>query len=139
MISQHEALLYTMVLVSAADNRMTDQELSAIGDIVDHLPLFQGFDWDRMGGIANDCVSMLQGDDGLDKAIALIKSSLEGRLRESAYALACEVAAADGEIVEEEMRLLEMLRPELAIDRLVAAGIERGTAARYRQVPIYDS
>ncbi len=53
------------------------------------------------------------------------------QLRETAYALACDIAAADQEVPEEEARMLEMIRHRLKIDRLIAAGIERGARARY--------
>ena len=36
MISHHTALIYTMVLVSAADRRMPDSELRKIGEILRH-------------------------------------------------------------------------------------------------------
>ena len=38
---------------------------------------------------------------------------------------------ADGQASQEELRLLEMVRHSLDIDRLVAAGIERGARARH--------
>ena len=41
---QHTALIYTMVIVSAADSEMTDRELFIIGDIVKTLPVFENFD-----------------------------------------------------------------------------------------------
>ena len=50
MLDPHGALIYTMVIVSAADRDMTDAELAIIGDIVGHLPAFRGFDrvpWPR--------------------------------------------------------------------------------------------
>jgi tellurite resistance protein len=52
-------------------------------------------------------------------------------LRETAYAVACDVAAADGTLAEEEANLLELLRRRLRVDRLVAAAIERATYARH--------
>ena len=39
-ISHHSALVYTMVLVSAADRDMTDLELATMADIVRMLPIF---------------------------------------------------------------------------------------------------
>jgi tellurite resistance protein len=53
------------------------------------------------------------------------------RLNETAYALACDVAAADGTLEEAELRLLEEIRYELDLDRLHAAAIERGARARH--------
>jgi hypothetical protein len=52
-------------------------------------------------------------------------------LRETAYALACEVAAADGALAIEELNLLDILRRGLNVDRLVAVAIERATYARH--------
>ena len=54
-------------------------------------------------------------------------------MRETAYALCCDVAAADGHAFQAELQFLLELRHELGIDRLHAAAIERGTrfAARF--------
>ena len=59
---------------------------------------------------------------------------LPERLFETAYAIACDVAAADGTLREPELRLLEEIRYELNIDRLHAAAIERGARARHMTV-----
>ena len=65
-------------------------------------------------------------------ALDAYRRALPQPLRETAYALACDVAAADGEPAEAELRMLEMIRHRLHIDRLVAAAIERGAQARHR-------
>ena len=70
-------------------------------------------------------------EDGLDALFGLIRENLPAKLNETAYVLACDVAAADGTLLEPELRLLEEIRHELAIDRLHAAAIERGARARY--------
>ena len=134
MISHHDALIYTMVLVSAADNNMPDVELTSIGDAVLHLPVFRDFDRKNLTKATQDCTRLLQDSDGLDKAFKMIKSALPAKLCETAYALACDVAAADGKVTQEESRILEMVRDRLAIGRLPAAAIERGARARYMQV-----
>ena len=61
----------------------------------------------------------------------MIAAALPERLRETAYALACDVAAADEKVKQEELRLLELLRHGLEINRLKAAAIEFGAGARY--------
>ena len=43
MTTHHAALIYTMVLVSAADREMPDRELESMGDMVAHLPVFRDF------------------------------------------------------------------------------------------------
>lgn len=131
MIDHHEALIYTMVLISAADQNMTDAELHTIGELVNHLPVFRDFDRGKLVSVAQDCAAVLDDEDGLNKAIELIKSNLPAKLRETAYALACDVAASGGQVSQEELRLLEMFRHRLEVDRLTAAAIERGVRARY--------
>ena len=134
MISSEAALIYTMVLVSAADRDMTDREMSAIGEIVRHLPVFRDYDSALLPDTARSCAEMLNTDNGMDTVLDVIGQSLPPELRETAYALAIEVAAADGAASQEELRLLEMLRHHLEIDRLIAAGIERGARARFARL-----
>ena len=132
MISHHAALIYTMVIVSAADRDMSDAELRAIGEIVGYLPVFRDYDVELLPKTAEACAEMLDLEDGLEKAFELIRVALPVRLRETAYALACDVAVADGEVNQEKLRILELIRHRLDVDRLVAAAIERGATARYR-------
>lgn len=131
MISHHDALIYTMVMVSASDNDMTDAELSAMGRRVRYLPIFAGFDSDRVPEVARDCARKLAEEDGLDNTLTLIRDALSKKLRETAYVFACEIVLADGEISQEELRILELIRHRFDIDRLVGAAIERAMAARY--------
>ena len=70
-------------------------------------------------------------EDGLDALFGLIKEALPEKLYETAYALACDVAAADGKLPEVQLRFLEEIRHELNIDRLHGAAIERGARARH--------
>ena len=131
ILNPHTALIYTMVLMSAADSVMTDSELQRIGEITRTLPVFQEFDPETLVATTQDCARRLNDAAGLEAVLDIITASLPARLSETAYAIACEVAAADLHIEQEEIRLLEMLRHTLGIDRLVAAGIERGVRARH--------
>ncbi|GGB57117.1 hypothetical protein GCM10011505_42540 [Tistrella bauzanensis] len=131
MAAHHSALIHTMVLISAADREMTDLELKTIGDTVRGLPVFRDFDPATLPDIASECVGMLQGEDGLDAVLDHVAADLPTKLHETAYALACEVAASNGSVSQEVLRLLEILRHHLNVDRLLAAAIERGVRARY--------
>ena len=134
MITPHEALIYTMVLVSAADREMPDEELGSMSEMVAHLPVFRGFKPRKIGKIGASCARLLADENGLDKAFKLIRRGLPKRLHETAYALACDVAAADGKVSDEESRVLEMIRDQLGIGRLAAVAIERGARARHLTV-----
>lgn len=130
-ISPQTALIYTMVIVSAADNIMTDQELWTIGEVVRSLPVFREFNNDLLTAAAEDCASLLDQEDGLETVLKLIEQALPPKLKETAYAVACDVAAADLVAGQEELRMLEILRHRLELDRLAAAAIERGARARF--------
>ncbi len=131
---EHTALIYVMVLMSAADSNMTDRELFTIGEIVRTLPVFRDYNADLLPKAAEDCAEMLAQDGGLDAVLETVKSALPDHLRDTAYAVACDVAAVEGKLKKEEIRLLEFLRHKLEIDRLTAAAIERGARARYSTV-----
>jgi tellurite resistance protein len=131
MIDHHAALIYTMVIISGADGNMTDAELRIIGDDVDHLPIFRDYDQSRLAETLRDCEKLLGGEEGIEEAFRKITKALPAKLRETAYALACDVVAADGEATQEELQVLEHMRHHFGIDRLSAAAIERGTRARF--------
>jgi tellurite resistance protein len=131
-ISHHDALIYAMVTLSAADRTMTDRELKKIGDIVQTLPVFSDFDREKLVAAAEACGNLLQDEDGLDEVLDIIAASLPQKLHETAYALAVEVAAADLHVEQEELRFLQMLRDHLGLDKLTTAAIERGARARHR-------
>ena len=70
----------------------------------------------------------------IELGLKKISEALPEKLRETAYALACDVAAADSQMTAEEARLLDLIRFELKIGKLVAAAIERGARARHLTV-----
>lgn len=133
-ISPENALIYIMVTMSAVDSAMSDIELRTIGGIVKHLPAFEKFDTERLIPVAKECASILQEDGGLDAVFGLVSDALPPHLRETGYAVAVEIASADMPVGQEEMRLLQLLRDALGLDKLIAAAIERG--ARARHMPI---
>ena len=134
MLNHHRALIYTMVIVSAADNELPEAELRIIGDIVGDLPVFRDFDRAELPRVLNDCTELIGRDDGLEETLTTIKAALPAKLRETAYAIACDLVAADGEASQEELRILELIRHRLNLERLVAAAIERGARARFQTI-----
>ena len=134
MLDPHGALVYTMVIVTGAESRISPTERNIIGDIVGHLPVFRTFERGKLAAHLNDCADLLSREDGLKQIIDAIKAALPPRLRETAYAIACDLIAADGAATQDELQILELIRHELEIDRLIAAAIERGARARFQQL-----
>jgi tellurite resistance protein len=129
-MNHHAALVYVMVTVSAVDRAMTDDELHRIGEIVSNLPVFSEYDDNDLVKTAEACGEILSADGGLQQVLRLVRGALPEKLRETAYAVALEVAAADRLVRPEEIRFLEMLGDTLELDRMTTAAIERGIRAR---------
>ena len=129
-MNHHAALVYVMVTVSAVDRAMTDDELHRIGEIVSNLPIFSDYDDNDLVKTAEACGEILSADGGLQQVLRLVRGALPEKLRETAYAVALEVAAADRLVRPEEIRFLEMLGDTLELDRMTTAAIERGIRAR---------
>ena len=130
-LSAQDALLAVMIACSASDQDMRTAELVAIQSMVNLMPVFAGYDPDRMRRVAQVVFDLFEVEDGLDAFFGLIRAALPERLRETAYALACDVVTADGRHSQEELRMLEEMREELEIDRLHAAAIEWSARVRH--------
>ena len=131
-LDHHTALIYVMVLCSAVDGDMSDREMMLIGDIVNKLPVFRDYNAENLVAAAEGCAEFLNGEEGLDTVLGFVGEALPPKLIETAYAIACEIVAADNEATQEELRLLEIIRHRLGVERLTAAAIERGIAALNR-------
>jgi tellurite resistance protein len=129
-----EALVCAMVMMSVADGPMSDAELAAMSRLVQELPAFADFHSNEIENVTDSVARLLGREDGIDRALTLIREALPMRLRETAYLLACEVCAADGDATQEELRFLQDLRIGLDIDRLIAGAIERAAKARYQVI-----
>jgi hypothetical protein len=126
-----DALVAVMLAASASDETIRTAELVTIESIVNHLPIFGDYDVDRLREVTRAVFDLFTEEDGLDALFGLVRENLPERLYETAYALACDVVAADAAADQPELRMLEELREELNIDRLAAAAIERGARARH--------
>jgi tellurite resistance protein len=133
-LTPQDCLVALMIVASASDGSVGTAELVQIGEIVDNLPIFRGYDPGRPPEIGRMTMELMEDEDGLDALFQVIRRFLPERLWETAYALACDVTAADGTITDTEARMLEEVRDELRLDRLHAAAIERGARARYQRL-----
>ena len=127
-----DALISVMMAVSVSDTNIRTSELVAIERMVDHMPVFADYDADRIRAVSQTVLSLFEEEDGLDALFGLVRDALPERLYETAYALACDVAAADGRLTDDEAELLREIRYELNVSRLHAAAIELSSQLRHR-------
>jgi len=130
-LSPQDCLVAVMIAVSASDGDLRTVELLRIESSVNNLPVFSTYDMDRFKDVSRVVFDLFAEEDGLDALFGLVRENLPERLFETAYALACDVGASDGELHTQELRILEEIRHELEIDRLHAAAIEWGARARH--------
>jgi tellurite resistance protein len=95
-LSAQDCLVALMVAISASDEDIRTAELIKIQTAVNILPIFADYDIDRMSTISKTVFDLFEQEDGLDALFGLIREALPDRLHETGYALACDVAAADG-------------------------------------------
>lgn len=133
--STQEALIYLMVVCSASDRDMSDPELGRIGEVVRTWPVFEDFDRDRLVEVAQDCQRLIASSaNGLDEILAIARAAIPTRLRDTAYAAAFEVAAADLEVRVEEARILQRAGEALDIDNDTMRAVALAGKARHRSL-----
>lgn len=130
-LSAQDALVALMMAVSLSDESVGTAELVTIEALVNNLPVFANYNADRMQNVSKTVFDLFEEEDGLDALFGLVNQALPEKLHETAYALCCDVAAADGLLGQTELRMLMEIRYQLDIDRLAAAAIERGARARH--------
>lgn len=130
--SAQDAIVMLMVMVSASDRAMKDEELAKIGEVVSSFPVFEGYSHERLVATSETVSLALSEEGGLKSVTEAIASAIPERLRDTAYACGVEVAAADLALRQEELRMLQILRDALHLDKLTVAALERSAMARYR-------
>lgn len=130
-ISPQTALVYVMVVAAIADHRLKKAELRTIHDVVQMLPIFKGFSAEHLTDDFDNCISILEQEDGIETVLSLVGDALPAKLRNTAYALSCEVIAADRSTDLVELEWLALLRNHLKIEALHASAIEMAVKARY--------
>jgi tellurite resistance protein len=131
-LTQQEAIIYVMVMVSASDRDMVDPELSRIGALVRAKPVFRDFAQPSTLAIAQACQKWLQKEEGFEEILDAVTVALPKSLRETAYAFAVDIAVSDIQVDPSEFRLLQILRDRFDLDRATVNAIELAAKIRHR-------
>jgi hypothetical protein len=132
MLSPQEALVYTMVVAAESDHEIAEAEINVIGDLCNHLPVFQAVGRAKMTAMAMACSELLTRAGGRAKVFAMVREALPSQLRDTAYALACDVIAVDSRLRRDELQALEEVRAELDVDPVMARAIEQVAKVRFQ-------
>jgi len=120
-------------VTSAADETISSRELQLISDIVSRLPVFDGFDMERLDALVAECCTYLENANGIEHILNITQAALSEKLQDTAYALAVEVAACGLDVKQEELVFLQLLADRWELENLTVAAIERSARIRYRK------
>ncbi len=132
MLSTQEALVYTMVAAAESDHEIDEAEIAVIGDLINHLPIFRGVGRPAATGMASACSELLAQAGGRDRVFGMICEALPPQLRDTAYAVACDVIAADNRLRRNELQILEQIRAKLEVEPAMARAIEQVAKVRFQ-------
>ncbi|MEM9899575.1 MAG: tellurite resistance TerB family protein [Pseudomonadota bacterium] len=133
-LTPQEAIVYLMVMTSASDGAISDNELRTIGRVVRSFPIFSDGDEQALVETAEACGRLMAMDDGLHRVLASASSALPKHLGETAYAAVVDVVTADERLDITEIRVLELVRDALKIEDAGAEAIEHAARARHMTV-----
>ncbi len=130
-LSPQEAIIYLMVMTSAADGTISQIELRTIGRVVRSFPLFDETDEQSLVQTAEACGQLMASEGGMHKVLTAAATTLPQHLSETAYAAVIDVVTADENIDLTEIRILELIRNTLKVPDDGAAAIEHAARARH--------
>ncbi len=133
-LTPQEAVIYLMVMTSASDGAIKDEELRTIGRVVRSFPMFTEADEQNLVETAGACGEMMASDGGLHKVLNATATALPQHLVETAYAAVVDVVTADENLDMTEIRVLELIRNALGVPDDGAAAIEHAARARHMTV-----
>ena len=130
-LTPQEAIIYLMVMASAADGSTSVRELRTIGRVVRSFPLFDAADEQTLVETSESCGELMASDGGMHRVLESAKAALPEHLGETAYAAVVDVVTADEALDPTEIRILELIRETLAVSDDGAQAIEHAARARH--------
>ncbi|MDB9509622.1 tellurite resistance TerB family protein [Kamptonema animale CS-326] len=117
-----EAFAAIALIAVAADGYITDSEGQAISTTLSRMQLFRSYPNDVMRKMIDRLLSILQ-RQGVEVLFNAATAILPDDLRETAFAVTTDIVLADGEVSEEEEKLLNDLYRALEISEEMALKI----------------
>jgi tellurite resistance protein len=117
--SPQEAYAAITILAIASDGYLANEELDAITSHLARMHLFHHFRPDTMQRMYAKLFEIMR-KDGADVLLESAKETLPIELRESAFAMCCDLTLADGMMAQDEQAFLLELHQVLEIPKETA-------------------
>jgi hypothetical protein len=120
LLTPADAIMAVAIMAVSADGKLKDKEIDDLKGVLVSSPLFEEVEnaGDYMG-----CIASAIADKGRDAVLETAAGLLTPGLRETAYAWAVYMVAADRKVVTPEHRFLEALRKKLGLHGVLAGKI----------------
>ena len=113
-ITKQEAFSGILLAAAAADGHISDEEARGLWTTIERMKLFADFTPDKFNKMMDVLLKILK-KGGPDLLVDKCVPALPDRLRETAFANACDIVLADGAVEDDERELIERLQNRLEI------------------------
>jgi tellurite resistance protein len=121
-LSKEESFAAITLAAVAADGVITEEEANGLIMGLARMKLYSGFNSNQMGSMLNKLVGIVR-KQGVEVLVNQAKESLPKELLETAFAVATDLALADGEIASQEKEILTKIQLALGISEDKAVNI----------------
>lgn len=121
-LTKEESFAAITLAAVAADGVITEEEAQGLVVGLVRMKLYAGQSGNQMGAMLNKLIGIIR-KQGIDALVTMAKEGLPENMRETAFAVATDLALADGEIANEEKAFLTKLQQNLGIPEDKAVNI----------------
>ena len=121
-LSKEESFASITLVAIAADGIVTEAEAQGLIVGLARMKTYAGYNGKQMAAMLNKLIGLLK-DRGADALLGMAKDALPEDMRETAFAVATDLALADGELASQEKDLLTKIQQGLGIPEEKAVSI----------------
>ncbi len=121
-LNKEESFAGVALTAVAADGVITQEEANGLIVSLIRMKTFAGYNDKMFINMLNKLINIIQ-KQGLDALVTMSKEGLDPAMRETAFAVACDLALADGELAAQEKDILTKLQVGLGLPEDKAVNI----------------
>jgi tellurite resistance protein len=121
-LTKEESFAGIVLAAVAADGVITEEEAQGLVISLVRMRTYVGYTGNQMSALLNKLIGIIK-KQGVEALVNLSKESLPQDMRETAFAVATDLALADGEIADQEKEVLTKIQQGLDIPESKAVNI----------------
>jgi hypothetical protein len=121
-MTKEESFAAITLAAVAADGVITEEEANGLVVGLVRMKLYSGYNGNQLGSMLNKLIQVVR-KQGVEALVNQAKESLPKELVETAFAVAADLALADGEIASQEKDILTKIQVTLGIPEDKAVNI----------------